>query len=371
MSVASIRLLPYSLPLRDPWPSAEGPVAERHGCVLAIEDADGRIGYGDTAPFPGFGLETIASSVASLRLAARRLIDLPAERFLEAAANLPYLAQVAASPAARHAIDLALHDLAAQRAGATIARLLGGDAALASVPVNATIPRVEPERAAALAREAVASGTTTIKIKVGGAPLAQDLSRLRAVRDAIGPGVKLRLDANQAWSEREAIEALTAMRVYEIEYVEQPLPAAQAEAMARVRRAADVPIAADEAVRNKEGARRLLESGAADMLIVKPMVLGGLHAARAVCDQARSLGAGVVVTSLIESAIGRTGALHLAASLGETGRAHGLATGTALARDVAEGPRVEAGAIALPAGPGLGVRLEEATLLAATRVEAA
>lgn len=371
MRIRSVRLIPYSLPLRDPWPSADGPLGERHGCVLAIEDEDGRIGFGDTAPFPGFGLETIASSVASLRLAARRLVGLAAEQYREAAENLPYLSPVAASPAARHAIDLALHDLAAQLAGIPIARLLGGDAALAAVPVNATIPRASLERTVALAREAAASGIRAIKIKVAGGPLANDLARLRAVRDAVGPDISLRLDANQGWTEQEATEALTAMRVYEIEYVEQPLPAEAVEAMARVRRAADVPIAADEAVRNKEGARRLLESGAADLLIVKPMVLGGLHAARVVADVARRHGAGVVVTSLVESAIGRTGALHLAASLGATGHAHGLATGDALARDVAEGPAVRSGAIAVPPTPGLGARLDDAVFRAAIPVEAA
>ncbi|MGE5175199.1 MAG: o-succinylbenzoate synthase [Hyphomicrobiales bacterium] len=370
MSIRAVRLLPYSLPLREPWPTAEGTITERHGCVIALEDERGRIGCGDTAPLAGFGLETIGSSVHALRLAARRLIGLAPEQYREAAANLPYLAPVAASPAARHAIDLALHDLAAQEAGVPIARLLGGPGALAVVPVNAVIPDVEPDRAAELAREALAAGIAALKVKVGGS-LAADLARVRAVREAAGADAAIRLDANQGWDERTAVEALTALRVYEIEYVEQPVPAEAIDVMARVRRAADVPVAADESLRDADGARRVLDRDAADVLIVKPMVLGGLHAARVVCDLARERGAGVVVTAFVESAVGRTGALHLAASLGATGRAHGLATGTALARDLAPGPAVAGGAIAVPPGPGLGVRPDDAALRDATPVETA
>src|SRR5688572_704599 len=371
MTIESVRLLPYRLPLRDPWPTAEGPVAERPGCLLALEEDGGLVGLGDTAPLPGFGLETIASSVAALRTAARRLIGLPPDAYLEAAANLPFLAPVAATPAARNAIDLALHDLAAQRAGCSIAALLGGGSALSSVPVNAAIPRVDPARAARLAREAVQAGARTIKVKVGGAPLHEDLARVRAVRDEAGDHVAIRLDANQAWSEAEARAALAALAVYDIEYVEQPVAAGDVAALARLRGEGSVRIAADEAVVDLRAARRLLDAEAADVLVLKPMALGGLHAARAVAALARERGAGVVVTSLVESAIGRTGALHLAASLGESPLAHGLATGSLLTEDVTAAPEMRNGAIAVPRGPGLGIALDAERLRAAAVVEAA
>jgi o-succinylbenzoate synthase len=371
MSIASARLVPYVIPLREPWPSAEGPVTERRGCLLVLEDGDGLLGIGETAPFPGFGLETLASSVAALRLAARRLIGLPPEAYLEAIADLPRLAPIASAPAARHAADLALHDLAAQREGLSIARLLDRAAALSAVSANAAIPRVAPERAAAFARDAVAAGARTIKLKVGGAPLADDRARLRAVRDAVGSSIRIRIDANQAWSEAEAVEALQALREFELEYVEQPVAAGEIEAMARVRRATGVPIAADESVSNLAGARRVLAAEAADVLVLKPMVLGGLHAARAVAALARERGAGVVVTSLLESVVGRTGAVHLAASLGPSAYAHGVATGGALVRDLGDGPAMDAGHVAVPASSGLGVRPDEAILRSGTLVEAA
>jgi len=338
---------------------------------LILEEKDGRLGLGDAAPLPGFGLETIGSSVAALRSAARRLIGLPEGSYLEGAAHLTHLAPVAAAPAARNAIDLALHDLAAQRAGVPIAALLGGAEALDHVPANATVPRVDPARAGALTREAVQAGARTIKVKVGGGPLHEDLARVRAVREEAGDPVAIRLDANQAWSEAEAIAALAALRVYGLEYVEQPVLASDVAGLARVRRAAGVPIAADEAVGDARAARRLLDAEAADVLVLKPMALGGLHAARAVAALARERGVGVVVTSLVESAVGRTGALHLAASLGAGPFAHGVATGNALLEDVAAAPAMRDGAVPVPRVPGLGVVLDPRRLQGAAVVEAA
>ncbi len=360
MTIRKVWIRPYRTPLPEAWPSAEGPVTERAGSILLLEEEGGWVGRGETAPWPGFGLETGASSVAALRGAANRLIGLPPEAYLEAAADLPRLAPVAASPCARHAIDLALHDLAAHHANLPVARLLGGPGALAEVPVNAAIPRLSPDLAARAAIAAVASGVRTIKVKVGSASLGEDVSRVRAVREAVGPAVRLRLDANQAWSEGEAIQALAELRPYDLEFCEQPVPADAIEALARVRAATDVRIAADEAVRDLATARRILASRAADILIVKPMALGGLRVARAIAALAEELGAAVVVTSLLESDIGRAGALHLAASLGSNGFAHGVApSGWTL-----DGTRREiaysAGKIRVPSEPGLGVTLPAA-----------
>lgn len=147
-SIARVRLGGYRFAFRAPWPSAEGPRAEREGILLALEDDEGRTGAGESAPFPGFGMETPESSLSALRIAARFAIGLPPEHFLEAAADLPRLAPVAASPGARAAIDLALHDLAAQRACVPLARFLGGGDAADHVHANASIPRVPPAEAA-------------------------------------------------------------------------------------------------------------------------------------------------------------------------------------------------------------------------------
>jgi o-succinylbenzoate synthase len=355
MSIARVGIRDWSARFENAWPSAEGPVRDRAAVILSLEEAGGRTGYGESAPWPGFGLETLASSKAALALAAKHLIGLPAGAYLEAAEDLMRLAPVAAAPCARHAIDLALHDLAAQAAGVSVAVLLGGPSALAEVRVNAVIPRLAAVETAEAARRAVERGAGTIKLKVGGAPLAEDVSRVRATRDAVGSGIRIRVDANQAWSETTAIEALAALRPFDLEYVEQPVRAEDLDALARVRARADgIPIAADESVRDLETVRRILAMRASDVIIVKPMALGGLAAARRVVALARDHGVDVVVTSLLESPVGRAGALHLAASLGPTRYAHGVAGGEFDGADVAP-LGVARGTARVPVAPGLGI----------------
>jgi o-succinylbenzoate synthase len=344
----------YEVPLSPPWPSAEGNVDRRAGSILVLED-EGSVGRGETAPWPGFQVETHASSVAALRLAAKRLVGLPSEAYLDAIEGLERMAQLASVPCARHAVDLALHDLAAQRAGIPLAVLLGGPAALPSVPVNAAIPRGAPDSMARRAREFAQSGIGTIKLKLGGASVAEEVERVRAVRDAVGSSVRIRIDVNQSWSEREAIEAIEKLAPYTIEYCEQPVAAINA--LARVRSESPIPIAADESVRDLASARAVLDRSAADILILKPMVLGGLRATRRVADLARERGAGIVVTSFLESEVGRAGALHVAASLGRADHAHGIVSGVSPFPQVRLTPGPD-GALAVPRDPGLGIGLE-------------
>jgi L-Ala-D/L-Glu epimerase len=356
MSLARVGIRDWSVRLDPPWPSAEGPQLERRSAVLSLVEEGGRAGYGESAPWPGFGLETLASSKAALSLAAKHLVGLPAEAYLEAAADLHRLAPVAAAPCARHAIDLALHDLAAQAAGISIAAMLGSSSALAEVPVNAVIPRLSAAETADASRLAAERGAGTIKIKVGGAPIEADVARVRAAREAVGTAIRLRLDANQAWSEGDASQALQALLPFDLEYVEQPVAAENLAALARLR-SHGVSIAADESVRDLATARRILALRAADVLILKPMALGGLAVARQVAALARDQGAEVVVTSLLESPIGRTGALHLAASLGPTRYAHGVGGG---------GFEARGGFVAVPTSAGLGAAPEGDARIAET-----
>ena len=321
MRIARVELRPYESDWLPPWLEAE----PRRGVILGLLEESGAAGFGESAPLPGFGLETVASSEAALQLAAKYLVGLPRERYRDAIADLHRLAPVVASPSARHAIDLALHDLAAQAAGVPVARLLGGSGAVDEVAVNAVLPRLARERLAGAAAAAVGGGYDTVKIKVGGVPVAEDVTRVLAVRDRVGPTVKIRIDANRAWSEADAIAALEGLAGAGLEYCEEPV--AGSEAMARVKAAAPVRIAADESVVDLASARLLLERRAADALVLKPMALGGLGPARAIAELAREFGVDVVVTSMLESPVGRRGALHLAASLGATRHAHGLGIG--------------------------------------------
>lgn len=213
------------------------------------------------------------------------------------------------------------------------------------VPVNVTIPVVDPIEAHRLAR---VGGARTAKVKVAdpGVTLAQDAARLEAVRDALGPDAHIRVDANAAWDLETARRAIPMLdrAAGGLEYVEQPV--ASLEDLAAVRRAVGVPIAADELVRRAEDPLRVARAGAADLLVMKVQPLGGV---RRCLDLTAEAGLPVVVSSALESGIGLSAGVALAAALPELPFACGLATGALLTADLADPPlRAEDGQ--LPVG---------------------
>ncbi|WP_026422978.1 o-succinylbenzoate synthase [Actinokineospora inagensis] len=202
------------------------------------------------------------------------------------------------------------------------------------VPVNATVPVVDPERAAEIVR---ASGCTTAKVKVADprSTLGQDVDRVAAVRAALGPSGRVRVDANGAWDVDRAVAAITALdrAAGGLEYVEQPCRTI--EELAAVRRRVDVPIAADESIRRAEDPLRVAVAGAADIAVLKVAPLGGVRRALAVAESA---GLPCVVSSALETSVGIAAGLALAGALPELDYACGLGTLSLLTADAAVDP---------------------------------
>ena len=200
------------------------------------------------------------------------------------------------------------------------------------VGVNVTVPAVSADRA----RQIVAgSGCRTAKVKVAeaGQADADDIARVEAVRDAIGPGGRVRIDANGAWSVDHAARMLRALGRFGLEYAEQPC-ASLAE-LAELRRRVDVPLAADESVRRAEDPLAVRAAGAADIVVLKVQPLGGVRAALRV---AAECGLPVVVSSAVESSVGLAAGVALAAALPGLPYDCGLATMSLLAGDVTAEP---------------------------------
>lgn len=215
------------------------------------------------------------------------------------------------------------------------------------VPVNATVPAVPPaDVPAVLARF---PGCTTAKVKVAqdGQALGDDLDRVAAVREALGPDGLIRVDANGAWSLEDAMDALTALAPYRLQYAEQPCASTQDLARLRValvRAGVHVPVAADESVRKAPDPLAVAVAGAADVVVLKAAPLGGVQAGLQV---ARVLGAehgiAVVVSSALDTSVGISAGLALAAALPDLPYACGLATAGLLVRDVVPEPLLAVG----------------------------
>jgi O-succinylbenzoate synthase len=215
----------------------------------------------------------------------------------------------------------------------------------ASVPVNVTVPAVGPERAHAIV---LAGGCTTAKVKVAepGQSRADDEARVEAVRDALGPSGRIRVDANGGWDVEQAV---TTIRLLDraaggLEYVEQPC--ASVEDLAAVRRAVGVPIAADESIRRAADPYRVRDLEAADVAVLKVQPLGGVRACLRIAED---IGLPVVVSSALETSVGIAAGVALAAALPELPYACGLATVQLLTDDVVTTPLLPVDG-ALPVG---------------------
>lgn len=360
--VARVRWRPWRIGLRAPVGTAAGGIAAREGVAVRVETADGAAGAGESAPPPGEGLDA-GAVMARLAAIAPRIAGRPPEE-----ARILLARCEAGAPSAVAGLETALADLLARSRGATLASWLAAEAGLpppeaAPVPVNALVAAAEPEGAAREAAGAVARGFATLKLKVG-RDVARDGERLRAVREAVGPGAAIRIDANGAWGEAEAAEALAAHAVHGVALCEQPVaPGADAAArLARVRRASPVPVAADESCATLADLRALAAAGAVDAVVVKPLRTG-LAGALAMLAEGRGRGPSRIVTTTFDSGLGTALALQLAALAPEPRPACGLATLELLAGDITSGcPAPEGGAMAVPAAPGLGVALDGAAL---------
>ena len=358
--IASVRWRPWRIPMRDSLATGAGDLAEREGLLVRIETAGGVAGLGESAPLPAEGLSPtdLAARIAEI---GRTIVGrTPVEAWP--------LARGERIAAADVGVETALADLRARTYGVPLARWLADQAGLPAyaptpIPVNALLGAGSPDDLAREATSAAACGFRAVKVKVG-RDVADDGDRLGAVRAALGPEAELRIDANGAWNEQEAVAALATHAVHGVALCEQPVaPGPDAVAsLARVRAASPIPIAADESCASLADLRALLDEDAVDVVVIKPLRTG-LAEALAMIREASAREVPCILTTTFDTGIGTALATHLAALLPDPRPACGLATLPLLAGDIVRGcPAPEAGALALPDVPGLGVDLDEDAL---------
>jgi o-succinylbenzoate synthase len=317
-----------SIPLREPFATSGGVVAERELLLLRLEDDDGTVGYGEASPLPSYDGVTIDEVLAAL---------------LDGGSGPPY---------AHSAEEMARLDLEANRMGRAI-----GEPGADAIVVNRTLAGGPPAEVAERAAEGVREGYSCFKLKVG---LPDDDERVAAVREAVGPWPALRLDANGAWSAEEAVTAIERLSAYDLQLVEQPC--ATLEEMATVRAGVEVPIAADESVSSAADVRAAAACGACDVVNVKLAPSGGFTAAREALREAAAHDLGAFLSSTLDGPWGISAALQLAAAE-RVQLACGLATlelfDAALALAL---PPPTDGLLVVPQGPGLGLAIDDAAI---------
>jgi o-succinylbenzoate synthase len=358
-----------------PLPTGFGVISSRAGYFIRLVDEEGRCGHGEATPLAEFGTE---DRVSCERALGRGLEDLIAAGSLSLEEALALISKSGAgAPCARAALDSALHDLAAQAAQRPLSFWLHTRAGLPGRPssrvaVQAIVGGDDAESVHASAKRLVADGFEAFKLKLatvaGSRELASDLERVAALRETVGPGRRIRLDANEAWTLTEAVSALSSLERFDIDFVEQPVARGDPAALKELDQSGAVPVAADEALLGSPAAgtpawSECLEARSASIFVVKPAALGGIEPALALAARARSLDIRVIWSSLIDGAVSRAAAVALAAGLGAEGEVHGLGTAGLLARDLVEpaieGADREAGSIRLSDSNGLDWRVDD------------
>ncbi len=321
-------IFPYHLPLKRPWVAAETILTDRMGALVRLTDKEGRCGWGDCAPLPSGG------QADAVLAALRAWSSHPSDMHFSA---LP--------PEARWAIETAQADLAAQQHGLPLWRHLGGTSG--SIEINAALGPLDDDLPERLAK-ACAQGFRIGKIKVGIGPVEEEIVRLKALPD----GLRLRLDANRAWNDDDARRFLTATADLPIDGLEEPLAHPEPSHLAALQAIVPYAIAIDESL-PRLGSEVLIATQAVRRFVIKPARHGGISATLSLAHAARQAGIEVVLTSVVDSAIGVTAAAHLAAALGSDS-VHGLGTSDWLAADLASPPPVTNGVLQLSDRPGLG-----------------
>lgn len=347
MKIIGVRWHKYVLPFSNQYVTGDGSSDRRRGLLVSVRFDNGLTGIGEASPVGVGSYEAIERISTELSKVAPRLLSLNFDQALE----------IPLSPILQFGVETALLDAEGKQQGKPLVELLGGIES--SVPANALIASDSPDIAADEARTFILQGFTSLKLKVGSGNLRQDEALVSAVREVIGANVSLRIDPNQSWSLPQAVEAVNTLAKYGLEYVEQPVANTDPLAMVELRRNTDTPIAADESVDSLGAALNIIANGAADIIIIKAARLGGLRNSLEVIHASQQAGIPAVVTSSLESGIGLTAGVHLAANANQHDFAHGLATGLLFPEDLLMEPMLPTkGFIDVPGNSGLGIQVD-------------
>lgn len=345
--------MPFRAALCRPMVSARGRIDTREGFVLELRADSGQRGLGEASPAYWIDNVPLSDTQASLeRIVAsvEQCRDGEEVRAAMLGGGAGELTRAAAC-----ALDTALLDLAARLRGISVSAMLGGVSSDA-IPVCAFLWSRTPDALTREARSAHAKGYTVFKLKVGSGPLDCDLANVNALRHALGESGLIRLDANRAWNFAEALSILAAIGPAQIEFVEEPLSSSSPVELVRLSDATGIAVALDESIESASDLEAFRELRV-PALVLKAARVGGPSKCLEIVKAARAIGvAKIVITDSMETAVGMSAAIHLAASLAPVGTAVGLGGAESAVPGSVDGvAAVREASWVYASGPGLSV----------------
>lgn len=363
MRIANVRTLRADIPVRRPHTMSFTTLETVNFVFVRIETADGHVGWGEAACLggPTWSEESAESVEATIqRYLAPALIGADATAIEVASRDMAR--RVQGNPFARAAVEMALWDVNGRALGVPVHRLLGGRVR-DRVPLSWSLAVADHDPEVDEAREKVAAGHRIFKIKTGAQPWPDDVARVRRLREALGPAISLRVDANQGWDRATALRAIRALEPFDLDFVEQPVVRDDREGMAEIGRRVDVPIMADESCFSPRDALALATLGGVSILGLKVTKSAGLANTLAISRIAEAAGLTCYVGCMIETSLGTAAYLQIALAAAPVVWGCELFGPLLLAGDVAPKPvTYDRGDILALDGPGLGIDVDEAAI---------
>lgn len=331
MNKIELTYSPYNLKFIKPFETSKGIINERKGFIIQLKSSSGKKGIGDAAPLPEFGSEKFIDDESALKnIKLRFKLDLALIENNITNILLPY----EKLPALRHGLEQALINLICKEKNYSLNELFN-KSSQKEIKVNAVIGFLSPKESADAASKFIVEGFQTLKVKVGRELFDEDLKCLKEIRKAVGNKIKIRVDANSKWKLSESVNNLNKLESLNLEYIEQPVKSLKD--FIELSRKTSIPLAADESIKTEKDAKNFISKKTASVLILKPMMLGGIIPTLNIIRLAEENGIEVVISSSFESVIGRSMAIF-AASVVKNDLAHGLATGIYFDKDLTVDP---------------------------------
>lgn len=361
--VAEIEVFPVSVPRTGVWALQRGPSATRSWFALVrITADDGTYGWGECVTRVKSMHRIVADHLYD-RLVGHDVFDIEGFHDIVDGEEMLAIERLWHWNPIRAALEMALYDIQGKVLGVSLAQLLGG-ARRKRIPVVKNIGIGTPGDAALTARRYVDDGYAIVKLRVG-ADAKLDEARLRAVRAEVGGAVQIRVDANQAWSWKEALRLIDRYQdVVGLESVEQPCAFWDVESNARVTEASPVPIVSDEGFVSVPEARLLLAGGGADILHAYLGKCGGIAPVMKISALASSYGAQLTLGERVPLGVSEAAHLHVAAVLPDLEHACALGYDLNESDLLVDSPSRSGGYLTVPTGPGLGVDVDTEKLAA-------
>jgi len=308
LTIQQIALYKLLIPLKEPFVISLGPQYNAESIIVVIKTNTGITGYGECSPYMSINGESLDTCFIVGQYFAKALKGKDPLDIKECLRTMDKT--IYGNSSIKSAFDMALYDIAAQQAGVPLYKFLGGENNKELI-TDMTISISDPQKMASDAVKFKEQGFQFIKVKLGETK-EKDVQRIKAIREAIGIEIPLRIDANQGWRVRTAIEILNALKDFNIQYCEEPIARWNFMKLKKVKKQSPIPIMADESCSDHHDAKRLVDLEACDMLNVKLGKSSGIYNAKKIIAIAEKANMPMQLGAFMESRLGITAAAHLA-----------------------------------------------------------